>query len=105
MALAPLRQKLAAFKAQALVEERKQVTVLFADAVGFMTMSQKMDPEDVRDILRAYFGRWTTAITSYGGVIEKFIGDAVMAVYGIPTAHENDPENAVRSALAMKQSL
>jgi predicted ATPase/class 3 adenylate cyclase len=99
-ALAPLRQHLSA-----LDEQRKQVTVLFADMVGFTATAETMDPEDVRDVMRAYFGRISAAITRHGGWIEKFIGDAVMSIFGIPTAHERDPENAVRAALDMRQAL
>lgn len=99
-ALAPLRQQLAA-----LDEQRKQVTVLFADMAGFTATAETMDPEDVRDVIRAYFGRLSEAITRYDGWIEKFIGDAVMAIFGIPTANERDPEHALRAALAMHASL
>ncbi|HEX9370671.1 MAG TPA: adenylate/guanylate cyclase domain-containing protein, partial [Roseiflexaceae bacterium] len=99
-AIAPLRQQLAA-----LDEGRKQVTVLFADMVGFTATAETMDPEDVRDVIRAYFRRLSAAITRHGGWIEKFIGDAVMTIFGIPTAHERDPENAVRAALAIQQAL
>ncbi|MBK9943205.1 MAG: AAA family ATPase [Kouleothrix sp.] len=99
-AIAPLRQQLAS-----LDEQRKLVTVLFADMVGFTATAESMDPEDVRDLIRAYFGRLSAAIIRHGGWIEKFIGDAVMAVFGIPTAHERDPERAIRAALDMHQSL
>ena len=99
-ALAPLRQQLAA-----LDEQRKLVTVLFADMAGFTATAETMDPEDVRDVIRAYFGRLSAAITRHGGWIEKFIGDAVMAIFGIPTANERDPEHAIRAALDMHQSL
>src|SRR4029078_6202074 len=80
-AIAPLRQQLAA-----LDEQRKQVSVLFADMAGFTAAAGTMDPEDMRDIIRAYFGRLSAAITHHGGWIEKFIGDAIMAIFGIPTA-------------------
>jgi class 3 adenylate cyclase/predicted ATPase len=99
-AIAPLRRHLAA-----LDETRKQVTVLFADMAGFTATAETMDPEDVRDIIRDYFGRLSAAITRHGGWIEKFIGDAVMAVFGIPTAQESDPEHAVRAALDMQAAL
>jgi class 3 adenylate cyclase/tetratricopeptide (TPR) repeat protein len=99
-AIAPLRQQLAA-----LDEQRKQVSVLFADMAGFTAAAGTMDPEDMRDIIRAYFGRLSAAITHHGGWIEKFIGDAIMAIFGIPTAHESDPERAVRAALDMQQAL
>jgi class 3 adenylate cyclase/tetratricopeptide (TPR) repeat protein len=100
-----LRKELAALESQSAVEQRKQVTILFADLAGFVHLAERMDPEDVRDVMNAYFQRLTTAINHYGGVVEKFIGDAVMAVFGIPTAHESDPEKAVRAALAMQASL
>src|SRR3954453_20891459 len=99
-AIAPLRRHLAA-----LDEGRKQVTVLFADMAGFTATAETMDPEDVRDIIRAYFGRHSAAITRQGGWIEKFIGDAVMAIFGIPAAQESDPERAVRAALDMQAAL
>jgi class 3 adenylate cyclase/tetratricopeptide (TPR) repeat protein len=100
-----LNKELATLEAQSAVEQRKQVTVLFADLVGFVHMSESMDPEDVRDVMNAYFQRWTAAITRFGGVVEKFIGDAVMAVFGIPTARESDPEHAIRAALQMQRAL
>ena len=99
-AIAPLRRHLAA-----LDEGRKQVTVLFADMAGFTATAETLDPEDVRDIIRAYFGRLSAAITRQGGWIEKFIGDAVMAIFGIPAAQESDPERAVRAALDMQAAL
>ena len=99
-AIAPLHQHLAA-----LDEQRKLVTVLFSDMAGFTATAESMDPEDVRDVIRAYFGRLSAAITRHGGWIEKFIGDAVMAIFGIPTAHERDPERAIRAALEMHASL
>ncbi len=104
-ALAPLREKLAQLEAQRSEEQRKLVTVLFADLVNFTALSEKLDPEEVRDITNAYFARWTGVIEKHGGVVEKFIGDAVMAVFGMAAAHENDPENAIFAALEMKASL
>jgi class 3 adenylate cyclase len=84
-----------------LAEERKVVTVLFADLVGFTARAERLDPEDVRAILTPYFARVRSEIETFGGVVEKFIGDAVMAVFGAPLAHGDDPERAVRAALAM----
>ena len=104
-ALAPLREKLAALQPDLAVEQRKLVTVLFADLIGFTAMSEHMDPEDVREIVNAYFKRWTACIEKAGGVVEKFIGDAVMAVFGLSVTREDDPENAVRAALEMRQAL
>ena len=81
------------------VAERRLVSVLFADLVGFTTLSESRDPEVVRDLLSRYFETARRIIDSYGGTVEKFIGDAVMAVWGAPTAYEDDAERAVRSAL------
>jgi class 3 adenylate cyclase/tetratricopeptide (TPR) repeat protein len=104
-ALVPLREKLASLQPNATSEQRKLVTVLFADLVGFTAMSEHMDPEDVREIVNAYFSRWSICIEKTGGTVEKFIGDAVMAVFGLTATREDDPESAVRSALAMHQAL
>ncbi len=81
--------------------ERRLVTVLFADLVGFTTMAQDEDPEDTREFLTRYFDLARTIVDRYGGTIEKFIGDAVMAVWGAPTTHEDDAERAVRAALEL----
>ena len=83
-------------------EERKVVTVLFADLVGFTSRAEQMDPEDVRAVLAPYHSRLRTELESYGGTVEKFIGDAVMALFGAPASHEDDPERAVRAALAIR---
>jgi class 3 adenylate cyclase/tetratricopeptide (TPR) repeat protein len=83
-------------------EERKVVTVLFADLVGFTSRSERLDPEDVRAVLAPYHARLRTELERHGGTVEKFIGDAVMAVFGAPIAHEDDPERAVRAALAIR---
>jgi class 3 adenylate cyclase len=91
--------------APALAEERKIVTVLFVDLVGFTARSEQLDPEDVRAIQAPYFARVRSAIESFGGTVEKFIGDAVMAVFGAPVAHGDDPERAVRSALAILEGV
>ena len=79
--------------------ERRLVSILFADLVGFTALSESRDPEAVRDLLSRYFETAAQIIGSYGGTVEKFIGDAVMAVWGAPTAFEDDAERAVRSAL------
>ncbi len=81
------------------------MSVLFADLVGFTTLSEHRDPEEVRELLSSYFDRCRTLIERYGGTVEKFIGDAVMAVWGTPVAREDDPERAVRAALALTQSI
>ena len=79
--------------------ERKLVSVLFADLVGFTSLSEQRDSEDTREILSRYFDTCRRLIELYGGTVEKFIGDAVMAVWGTPTATEDDAERAVRAAL------
>ena len=75
---------------------------LFCDLVGFTAQAEKLDPEDVRAILGPYHGRLRSVLEHYSGTVEKFIGDAVMALFGAPTAHEDDPERAVRAALAIR---
>jgi class 3 adenylate cyclase len=80
------------------VSERRHVTVLFADLVGFTTLSEGRDAEETRELLSRYFEHSREVIERYGGVVEKFIGDAVMAVWGAPAAHEDDAERAVRAA-------
>ncbi|MDP9342352.1 MAG: AAA family ATPase [Actinomycetota bacterium] len=86
-------------------EERKVVTVLFCDLVGFTARSDRADPEDVRATLRPYHARLRIEIERYGGTVEKFIGDAVMAVFGAPVAHEDDPERAVRAGLRITEAI
>ena len=83
-------------------EERKVVTVLFCDLVGFTAKAEQLDPEEVRAVLRPYHDRVRAELERRGGTVEKFIGDAVMALFGAPTAHEDDPERAVRAALAIR---
>src|SRR5215218_2204221 len=83
-------------------EERKVVTVLFADLVGFTAQAEQLDPEDVRGLLAPYHAHVREELERRGGTVEKFIGDAVMAVFGAPVAHEDDPERAVRAALAIR---
>jgi class 3 adenylate cyclase/tetratricopeptide (TPR) repeat protein len=82
--------------------ERKVVSVLFADLVGFTSRAETLDPEDVEAILRPFHDRLRSELEQRGGTVEKFIGDAVMAVFGAPVAHEDDPERAVRAALAIR---
>lgn len=82
--------------------ERKVVTVLFADLVGFTARAEALDPEDVEAILRPYHERLRSELERFGGTVEKFIGDAVMALFGAPVAHEDDPERAVRAALEIR---
>jgi class 3 adenylate cyclase/tetratricopeptide (TPR) repeat protein len=85
--------------------ERRLVSVVFADLVGFTSLSEHRDPEEVRELLSRYFERCRTLIGRYGGTVEKFIGDAVMAVWGTPVAREDDAERAVRAALALTQMV
>ena len=87
------------------VAERRVVTVLFADLVGFTAFAEERDAEEVRDTLSRYFELATEVVVRYGGVIEKFIGDAVMAVWGAPAAHEDDAERAVRAGLELVGSV
>jgi class 3 adenylate cyclase/tetratricopeptide (TPR) repeat protein len=86
-------------------EERKVVTVLFADLVGFTGRAEQLDPEDVRATLSPFYARLRSELERRGGTVEKFIGDAVMAVFGAPVAHEDDPERAVRAALAIRDAI
>jgi class 3 adenylate cyclase len=81
------------------VAERRVTSVLFGDLVGFTTLSESRDPEEVRELLSRYFATARTVIERYGGTVEKFIGDAVMAVWGVPAAREDDAERAVRAGL------
>jgi class 3 adenylate cyclase/tetratricopeptide (TPR) repeat protein len=85
--------------------ERKVVTVLFCDLVGFTTRSDQADPEDVRAILTPFHQLAKTEIERFGGTLDKFIGDAAMGVYGSPLTHEDDPERAVRAALAILEGV
>jgi class 3 adenylate cyclase len=85
--------------------ERKQVTIMFADISGFTAMSEKMDPEQVRSMMNACFDHLVPAIRDYDGTVDKFIGDEIMALFGAPRAHENDPERALRAALEMMKRL
>ena len=85
--------------------ERRMVTILFADLVGFTSMSEDRDPETVRELLTRYFEVASEVIGRYGGTVEKFIGDAVMAVWGAPTAHEDDAERAVRAGLELVEAV
>ena len=82
-------------------EERRTVTTLFCDLVGFTALSERHDPEIVDALLRRYYAAARQAVESYGGTVEKFIGDAVVAVFGVPVLHEDDPERAVRAGLRL----
>ena len=91
--------------AQPTTEERKLITVLFTDIVGSTAKAENMDPEDVRARLAPYYVRLRTELERYGGTVEKFIGDAVVALFGAPVAHEDDPERAVRAAFAVCRAI
>jgi class 3 adenylate cyclase/tetratricopeptide (TPR) repeat protein len=86
-------------------EERKVVTVIFADLSGSTELATRLDPEDLRGVLRPFFDAMVEEIERFGGTVEKFIGDAVMAVFGVPVTHEDDEERAVRAALAMQARM
>ena len=86
-------------------DERKPVTVLFADLVGSTELATRRDPEQLRAMLAAFFDEMREQIQAFGGTVEKYAGDAVMAVFGVPRVSEDDAERAVRAALAMRQSL
>jgi class 3 adenylate cyclase/tetratricopeptide (TPR) repeat protein len=85
--------------------ERKVISVVFADLVGFTARSETLDPEDVEAFLRPYHERLRAEFERFGGSVEKFIGDAVVAVFGAPIAHEDDQERAVRAALAIRDAI
>lgn len=105
-ALAPLREKLAALIEPATTpDERKRITVLFADVTGYTSISETLDPEDVTSIMNQLFEALTEEITRYGGTVDKFSGDAVMALFGAPDALENHEEMAVRAALGMQRAI
>ena len=86
-------------------EERKVVTVVFADLVGSTARAETLDPEDVRAILSPYHERLRHELERHGGTVEKFIGDAVVGVFGAPVSHEDDPERAVRASLAIQEAI
>jgi adenylate cyclase len=85
--------------------ERRPVTILFADLVGFSTLAEHLDPEELRALMTETFADLTREVEVRGGVVEKFIGDAVMAVFGAPTAHEDDPDRAVEAAVGMLDAV
>jgi len=85
--------------------ERRVVTVLFADITGSTPLGEALDPEDLTEVLGAYATAMREEIEAEGGTVEKFIGDAVMAAFGVPLAHEDDPSRALRAALRMRRRL
>jgi class 3 adenylate cyclase/tetratricopeptide (TPR) repeat protein len=90
---------------QAATAERKVVTILFADVTGSTSIGERLDPERLRDVMQTYFAAMRGEIEAQGGTVEKFIGDAVMAAFGVPTSHEDDATRALRAALAMLARL
>ncbi|MDQ7825968.1 MAG: adenylate/guanylate cyclase domain-containing protein [Candidatus Eremiobacteraeota bacterium] len=109
-ALEPMRRELRELEKGAMAPplqklERRYVTVMFADISGFTALSEREDPERMRAIITFCFTRLSLKIQHYGGTVEKFIGDAIMAIFGAPEAHENDPERACRAALEMMNEL
>ncbi|MEP6641960.1 MAG: adenylate/guanylate cyclase domain-containing protein, partial [Gaiellales bacterium] len=90
---------------QAPVEVRKTVTILFSDVAGSTSLGERLDPESLRDVMGRYFSVMRSSIERHGGTVEKYIGDAVMAVFGLPQAHEDDALRAVRAAAEMRSGL
>ena len=88
-----------------MAEERRLVTILFADVVGSTAMGEALDPEDVRALLRRLFAIARDAIEEHGGRVEKFIGDAIMAVFGVPIAHDDDPARALSAAMELRDRV
>jgi class 3 adenylate cyclase len=86
-------------------EERRIVTVLFADVSGSTELGEVLDPEDVRRLLSRYYSVARQSVEQHGGTVEKFIGDAVMAVFGLPTAHGDDPDRAIAAAIAIRDRV
>ena len=104
-ALAALRQQLADLDASISSEERKVVTILFVDISGFTALSEKLDAEEVRKHINGCFEHLVPCVQKYEGTVSQFIGDEIMALFGAPAAHENDPERALRAALEMMDAI
>ena len=108
-AIAALRQKLALDvapkPATEAAGERKTVTIMFADLTGFTALSERMDPEALRDLVNDVFDRLVPIVERHGGVIDKFMGDAIMALFGARVANEDDPQRALSAALAMAEAM
>src|SRR5512143_3426749 len=83
--------------------ERRQVTVLFTDLAGYTAMCERLDPEDVKEVMSRIFGEIAQVIAKDEGFIEEFVGDAVMALFGVPKAHEDDPVRAINAALEIHE--
>src|SRR5687767_13302150 len=92
-------------RGRALMEERKVVSILCVDLVGFVARSDQADPEDIRSTLRPYYACVRQELVRWGGTVEKVIGDAVMAAFGAPVGHEDDAERAVRAALRIVEAV
>src|SRR5436309_15485902 len=90
---------------QARGDERRIVTVLFADLVGFTTLSESRDPEQIKNLVDRCFERLAADVTAFGGRVDKVIGDALVALFGEPLAHEDDAERAVRGELQMQRTV
>src|ERR1700704_5620834 len=88
-----------------MAEERRVVTILFADVAGSTALGDALDPEDVRVLLRRYYDVAREIVTEYGGILEKFIGDAVVAVFGFPHTHDDDPQRALAAALTLRDRV
>jgi len=86
-------------------DERRLVTVLMADIVGFTTLSETADPEQVKNLVDRTFERLVADVHAFGGELDKIVGDALIAIFGVPVAHEDDPERGVRAALQMQRTL
>src|SRR5215468_7579876 len=86
-------------------EERKLVTILFADVTGSTALGEALDPEDLRALMSRYYAHARHIVPEHAGTLEKFIGDAVMAVFGLPQAHSNDAERALAAALALREAV
>ncbi|MFL6505803.1 MAG: adenylate/guanylate cyclase domain-containing protein, partial [Candidatus Udaeobacter sp.] len=108
-AIGALRQQLAELETngetRVRTDERKLVTILFADVSGFTALSEKLDPERVRELINACFDWLVPIVQKYDGTIDKFIGDEIMALFGAPIAHEDDAERALRAALEMLKAI
>jgi len=85
--------------------ERKHATILFSDLSGYTAMSEKLDPEEVKEVMGDIFGEIAGVVDRYGGFVEKYIGDAVMAIFGVPHSHEDDPVRAIRTAMEIRQIM
>ena len=88
-------------RASALVGERRQLTVMFCDLEGSTALSQRLDPEDLRDILRSYYDAVSRSVSALDGHVSQYLGDGALVFFGYPHAHEDDPQRAVWAGLAL----